>query len=89
MVGVADGFGASIINPGHIHHNAMKLIRFGELEGGKTKRLNRNHKGFKKKQEHIVFEAFFVFWSLFMFFDAFDGTASKCTLLNLNLKPNP
>ena len=40
MVGVADGFGASIIKPGHVHHNAMKLIRFGELEGGITKRLN-------------------------------------------------
>ena len=40
MTGVADGFGASIIKPGHIHHNAMKLIRFGELDGGITKRLN-------------------------------------------------
>ena len=40
LVGVADGFGASIIKPGHIHHNAMKLIRFGELDGGITKRLN-------------------------------------------------
>ncbi len=40
LVGVADGFGASIIKPGHVHHNAMKLIRFGELEGGITKRLN-------------------------------------------------
>ncbi len=40
MVGVADGFGASIIKPGHIHHNAMKLIRFGELDGGITERLS-------------------------------------------------
>ena len=40
LVGVADGFGASIIKPGRVHHNAMKLIRFGELEGGITKRLN-------------------------------------------------
>jgi 2-dehydropantoate 2-reductase len=39
LVGVADGFGASIIKPGHVHHNAMKLIRFGELEGGITERL--------------------------------------------------
>ena len=39
LIGVADGFGASIIKPGHVHHNAMKLIRFGELEGGITERL--------------------------------------------------
>ena len=31
LVGVADGFGASVVKPGHIHHNAMKLIRIGSL----------------------------------------------------------
>ena len=39
LLGVADGFGASIIEPGHIHHNSMKLIRIGELSGGISKRL--------------------------------------------------
>ena len=39
LLGVADGFGASMKGPGHAHHNAMKLIRIGELGGGRTPRL--------------------------------------------------
>ena len=40
IIGVADGFGASIVKPGYIHHNAMKLIRLGELDSKVTERLN-------------------------------------------------
>ncbi|MCR9127155.1 MAG: 2-dehydropantoate 2-reductase [Rhodobacteraceae bacterium] len=39
LLGVTDGFGASIVAPGHAHHNAMKLIRIGELADGMTERL--------------------------------------------------
>ena len=39
LLGVAEGFGASIKGPGHIHHNAMRQIRIGELNGGITDRL--------------------------------------------------
>ena len=39
LLGVADGFGASLKGPGHAHHNAMKLIRLGEMGGGMTDRL--------------------------------------------------
>lgn len=39
LLGVADGFGASIKGPGHAHHNAMNLIRIGEMNGGMTGRL--------------------------------------------------
>ena len=39
LLGVADGFGASMKGPGHAHHNAMKLIRLGEIGGGMTERL--------------------------------------------------
>ena len=41
LLGVADGFGASIIKPGHVYHNAMKLIRIGELNSGFTKKLEK------------------------------------------------
>lgn len=41
ILGVADGFGASMKGPGHAHHNAMKLIRIGEMGGGMTDRLER------------------------------------------------
>ncbi|MDH5452186.1 MAG: 2-dehydropantoate 2-reductase [Paracoccaceae bacterium] len=39
LLGVADGFGASMTAPGHAHHNAMKLIRVGEISGGLSDRL--------------------------------------------------
>ena len=41
LLGVADGFGASMKGPGHAHHNAMKLIRIGEITGGISPRLSR------------------------------------------------
>ena len=39
LLGVADGFGASMKGPGHVHHNAMNLIRMGEIGGGISERL--------------------------------------------------
>jgi 2-dehydropantoate 2-reductase len=41
LLGVADGFGASVPEPGHVRHAAMKMIRLGELTGGETDRLGR------------------------------------------------
>lgn len=41
LLGVADGFGASMQGPGHARHTSMKLIRLGEFEGGLTPRLER------------------------------------------------
>ncbi len=41
LLGVADGFGASIRAPGYAHHNAMNLIRLGEMNGGISERLER------------------------------------------------
>ncbi|MBM09554.1 MAG: 2-dehydropantoate 2-reductase [Magnetovibrio sp.] len=40
LLGVADGFGASIKSPGHAHHNGMNLIRLGETSGGVSERLD-------------------------------------------------
>ena len=31
FLGVAEGFGASVVGPGHVHHNSMSLIRLGEM----------------------------------------------------------
>jgi 2-dehydropantoate 2-reductase len=41
VLGVAQGFGASMRAPGHVHHHGMSLIRIGELDGGLTPRLDR------------------------------------------------
>lgn len=35
VVGVAQGFGAALVEPGHSHHNDMKAIRFGDYASGK------------------------------------------------------
>ena len=39
LLGVAEGFGASMKAAGHAHHNSMRQIRLGEMEGGMTDRL--------------------------------------------------
>ena len=48
LLGVAEGFGASIVSAGHIHHNAMRQIRLGEMNGGITKRLKSIENLWKK-----------------------------------------
>ena len=40
LIGVAGGFGASVLGPAHVHHNGMQLIRLGEISGGESERLN-------------------------------------------------
>ncbi len=40
MLGVAEGFGASMVGPGHARHTSMKMLRLGGLSGGKDTRLD-------------------------------------------------
>ncbi len=40
-VGVASGFGASVLEPGVVHHNAMRALRFGAYEGLSGAALDR------------------------------------------------
>jgi len=39
MLGVVGGFGASILAPGHAHHNGMEFVHLGEMDGGIGPRL--------------------------------------------------
>ncbi len=41
VAGVAGGFGASIVEPGHVHHHGMELVRLGERHGPSTSRVER------------------------------------------------
>jgi len=41
LIGIAEGFGSSIPDPGHVHHEGMRLIRIGEMHGGMTDRVKR------------------------------------------------
>jgi 2-dehydropantoate 2-reductase len=38
-IGVVGGFGASIVAPGHVHHNGWELVRIGERHGPVTPRI--------------------------------------------------
>jgi len=74
LLGVAQGFGASMVGPGHAHHNNMSMIRIGEMNGGITQRLEKLVKvwcdaGFNAKAfediEQLIWEKFVcnVAWS--------------------------
>ncbi len=39
VIGIAEGFGASNPEPGHVHHEGMRLIRIGEMRNGMTDRV--------------------------------------------------
>jgi 2-dehydropantoate 2-reductase len=41
MVGVAGGFGASVVGPGHVYHHGLELLRLGEYAGPVTARTEQ------------------------------------------------
>jgi 2-dehydropantoate 2-reductase len=41
LIGIAEGFGSSIPEAGHVHHEGMRLIRIGEMNGGMTDRVQQ------------------------------------------------
>ncbi len=41
LIGIAEGFGSFIPEPGYVHHEGMRLIRIGEMHGGMTDRVER------------------------------------------------
>jgi 2-dehydropantoate 2-reductase len=84
LLGVADGFGASMKGPGHAHHNAMKLIRLGEMTGGLTGRLQRIEKvwqqaGFNARAFEDINQ---LIWEKFLCNVTFSApcTAFDCTI---------
>lgn len=84
LLGVAGGFGASMIGPGHAHHNGWQLLRFGELEGGQSARLERlvqiwNDAGFRAQGYDDIHR---MIWEKFICNVCFSGT---CTLTGLRV----
>lgn len=91
LLGVADGFGASMKGPGHAHHNAMNLIRVGEMNGGMTKRLQNITKvwqdaGFNAKAFDDIDQ---LIWGKYISNVSFSGpcTVFDCTLGELLANP--
>lgn len=39
LAGVIGGFGASVVEPGHVHHHGMELVRLGECSGPVSNRV--------------------------------------------------
>ena len=84
LLGVADGFGASMKGPGHVHHNAMNLIRVGEMNGGMTERLRRitrvwQEAGFNAKAFDDIDQ---LIWGKYICNVAFSG---PCTVFDYTL----
>lgn len=91
LLGVADGFGASMKGPGHAHHNAMNLIRIGELNGGMTERLETvtrvwQEAGFNAKAFDDIDQ---LIWGKYISNVSFSGpcTVFDCTLGELLADP--
>jgi 2-dehydropantoate 2-reductase len=84
LLGVADGFGASMKGPGHAHHNAMNLIRVGEMNGGMTERLQRvtgvwQEAGFNAKAFEDIDQ---LIWGKYICNVSFSG---PCTVFDYSL----
>lgn len=41
IAAVVGGFGASVLEPGHVHHHGMELVRMGEPDGPVSERVER------------------------------------------------
>ena len=85
LLGVAGGFGASVIYPGYVHHNGMELIRIGELTGGITSRVEKivgiwKEAGFTVKGYDDIQQ---LIWEKFICNVAFSA---PCTVFNCKIK---
>jgi 2-dehydropantoate 2-reductase len=84
LIGVVGGFGASIKEPGHVHHNGWEFVRLGEYRGGMTLRLQRVADVWKQGGFRVLlFEDIHqLVWEKFICNVAFSGT---CTLTGLTI----
>lgn len=91
LLGVADGFGASMKAPGHVHHSAMNLIRLGEIGGGQSERLQAatqmwQQAGFKAQAFEDIDQ---LIWGKYICNATFSAacTVFDCTLGELMANP--
>ncbi len=91
FIGVAEGFGASVIKPGHVHHNSMKMIRIGEMVQTNFSRVTNLTKlwvasGFEAKAFKDITQ---LVWEKYICNVTFSGpcTVFESTLGDLMSKP--
>jgi 2-dehydropantoate 2-reductase len=77
-IGVAGGFGASIVGPGHVHHTGWELVRLGERNGPATPRIRQIAQvwadaGFRVQAYDAVDQ---LVWEKLIFNVTFSGTCA-------------
>jgi 2-dehydropantoate 2-reductase len=92
LLGVAQGFGASMKGPGHAHHNGMSLIRIGEIGGGLTERVEKvaevwRGAGFEVKAYGDIEQLIWEKWLCNCTFSA-PCTVFDCTIGELMANPD-
>jgi len=91
MIGVAGGFGASIVEPGHVHHHGMELLRLGERQGPVNERTERvaeawRQSGFKVKTFDDIDK---LIWEKFICNVCFSGVCGVLELTVGEVLDNP
>jgi 2-dehydropantoate 2-reductase len=83
-IGVVGGFGASIVEPGHVHHNGWELVRLGERRGPVTPRIERVAEAWRAAgfQVQTYDDVGTLVWEKLVCNAAFSGT---CALLELTV----
>lgn len=92
LLGVAEGFGASMRGPGHAHHNGMNLIRIGEIGGGLSERAEAiaavwRNAGFKVRAFDDIDQ---LIWEKFLCNGTFSAPccAFDCTIGEVMAEPD-
>jgi 2-dehydropantoate 2-reductase len=83
-IGVVGGFGASIVAPGHVHHNGWEFVRLGEYGGGVTPRLEQVGEVWERGGFRVLLfpDIHKMVWEKFICNVAFSGT---CTLTGMTI----
>ena len=84
LIGVVGGFGASIVAPGHAHHNGWEFVRLGEYEGSVSPRLQRIGAVWEQGGFPVLLfpDIHKMVWEKFICNVAFSGT---CTLTGMTI----
>ncbi|MGB7050433.1 MAG: 2-dehydropantoate 2-reductase [Acidimicrobiales bacterium] len=54
VIGIAEGFGSTVPRPGAVHHEGMRLIRIGEMDGGLNDRVLRLEHLWREAGFHVA-----------------------------------
>ena len=84
LCGIAGGFGASMVGPGHVHHNGMEAINIAEAAGGLTDRVEKVAEAWRDSGFTVgVYEDIWpVVWSKLM---ANIAVSATCTLTGMRV----